>query len=86
MALGALPASVQRMVLGQGMRPVLAGLAFGLAGAIVLTRLWASLLYEVVAHGSADVLRGGVPARRGRGGCRASSRRGGRRRWIRWWR
>jgi ABC-type antimicrobial peptide transport system permease subunit len=26
---------------------VLAGLAFGLAGAIALTRIWASLLYEV---------------------------------------
>ncbi len=47
MALGALPSSVQRMVLGQGMRPVLGGLALGLAGAIVVTRLWASLLYEV---------------------------------------
>jgi predicted permease len=47
MALGALPSSVQRMVLGQGMRPVVAGLALGLAGAIILTRLWASLLYEV---------------------------------------
>jgi predicted permease len=47
MALGALPSSVQRMVLNQGMRPVLAGLALGLAGAIALTRLWASLLYEV---------------------------------------
>ncbi len=47
MALGALPSSVQRMVLGQGMRPVFGGLALGLAGAIVVTRLWASLLYEV---------------------------------------
>jgi predicted permease len=47
MALGALPRGVQRMVLGQGMRPVFAGLALGLAGAIVVTRLWASLLYEV---------------------------------------
>jgi predicted permease len=47
MALGALPQGVQRMVLRQGMRPVAAGLALGLAGAIVVTRLWASLLYEV---------------------------------------
>jgi predicted permease len=47
MALGALPQGIQRMVLGQGMRPVVAGLALGLAGAIVVTRLWSSLLYEV---------------------------------------
>jgi ABC-type antimicrobial peptide transport system permease subunit len=47
MALGALPRGVQRMVLEQGMRPVVAGLALGLAGALVVTRLWASLLYEV---------------------------------------
>jgi ABC-type antimicrobial peptide transport system permease subunit len=47
MALGALPASVRRMVLGQGMRLVAAGLAVGLAAALMLTRLWSSLLYEV---------------------------------------
>jgi len=47
MALGALPGSVRRMVLGQGMRLVAAGLAAGIAAALMLTRLWSSLLYEV---------------------------------------
>jgi predicted permease len=47
MALGALPGTVQGMVLKQGMRLVLAGLALGLAGAFVVNRLWAGLLYEV---------------------------------------
>ncbi len=46
MALGALPGSVVRMVLRQGMRLVLLGLAIGVAGAFVLSRLFASLLYE----------------------------------------
>jgi putative ABC transport system permease protein len=47
MALGALPGTVRRMVLGQGMRLVGAGLAAGVAAALMLTRLWSSLLYEV---------------------------------------
>jgi len=47
MALGALPCSVRRMVLGQGMRLVGAGLAVGIAAALMVTRLWSSLLYEV---------------------------------------
>jgi predicted permease len=47
MALGALPGSVRAMVLRQGMRLVGIGLAVGLAGALILTRLWATLLYEV---------------------------------------
>ena len=47
MALGALPGTVRAMVLRQGMRQVLVGLALGVAAALVLTRLWASLLYEV---------------------------------------
>ncbi|HEY3205290.1 MAG TPA: ABC transporter permease, partial [Thermoanaerobaculia bacterium] len=47
MALGALPGTVRAMVLRQGMRLVGIGLALGLAGAFVLSRLWASLLYEV---------------------------------------
>ncbi|MFY9551033.1 MAG: ABC transporter permease, partial [Thermoanaerobaculia bacterium] len=47
MALGALPGSVQGMVLKQGMRVVAAGLVLGLAGAFVVNRLWSGLLYEV---------------------------------------
>ncbi|MGE5413544.1 MAG: ADOP family duplicated permease, partial [Syntrophomonadaceae bacterium] len=47
MALGALPGAVRGMVLRQGMRHVTAGLALGLAAALVLTRLWSNLLYEV---------------------------------------
>jgi putative ABC transport system permease protein len=47
MALGALPGAVRGMVLRQGMRHVAVGLALGLAAALVLTRLWSNLLYEV---------------------------------------
>jgi predicted permease len=47
MALGAAPASVRRMVVGQGLGLAAAGLALGVAGALVLTRLMTSLLYGV---------------------------------------
>ncbi|HJU65914.1 MAG TPA: ABC transporter permease, partial [Gemmatimonadaceae bacterium] len=46
-ALGAAPASVRRMVIGQGLRLVAIGLALGLAGSLALTRLMKSLLFEV---------------------------------------
>ena len=50
MALGAQTLDVLRLVVGQGMRPVLFGLMIGLAAALALGRLIASQLYEVSAH------------------------------------
>ncbi|HXW05419.1 MAG TPA: ABC transporter permease [Vicinamibacterales bacterium] len=47
MALGARRGEVLRMVLGQGLQLVLVGLAIGLAGALVLTRLLSTLLFGV---------------------------------------
>jgi putative ABC transport system permease protein len=47
MALGALPADVLRMVVGQGARLAACGIAIGLAGAFWLTRLMESMLYGV---------------------------------------
>jgi putative ABC transport system permease protein len=49
MALGARAADVVRMVLGQGMRVAVVGIAVGLAAAFALTRLLSSLLFEVSA-------------------------------------
>ena len=46
-ALGAQPRDVRRLVIGEGMRPVVAGVALGVAGALALTRLMRSLLYDV---------------------------------------
>lgn len=47
MVLGATDAAVLRMVLWQGMRPVIAGLVVGLAAALALSRLMAGLLFGV---------------------------------------
>jgi putative ABC transport system permease protein len=49
MALGAQPASVLRMVLGQGMILVLIGVVIGLAASYGLTRIMTSLLFGVTA-------------------------------------
>jgi ABC-type antimicrobial peptide transport system permease subunit len=46
-ALGAQPAQLVRMVVGQGMRVAAAGLAVGLGGSLLLSRLIAGLLYGV---------------------------------------
>jgi putative ABC transport system permease protein len=50
MALGASPATVQKMVLGEGLRLTLAGIGLGLLAAFALTRLMQKLLFEVQAH------------------------------------
>ena len=47
MALGAQRADVLKMVVGQGLKLALIGVAIGIAGAFVLTRFLASLLYGV---------------------------------------
>ena len=47
MALGARPQDVLRLVLNEGLRVVLVGVAIGTAAALMLTRLMASLLFGV---------------------------------------
>lgn len=53
MALGATPRNVLAMIVRQGMRPVLLGIAMGAATALAVTRVLASQLYGV---GAADPL------------------------------
>ena len=50
MALGATPATVQRMVLSQGLRLTFIGIGIGLVAALALTRLMSQLLFGVQAH------------------------------------
>jgi predicted permease len=47
LALGARPGALFRLVVGQGLRPVAAGAAIGLAGAVAVTTLLESLLFGV---------------------------------------
>jgi putative ABC transport system permease protein len=50
MALGAQTADILRLIVNQGMQPVVFGLAAGLAAALALGRLIASQLYQTSAH------------------------------------
>lgn len=75
-ALGARASSVTMMVISQGIRMAAIGLAFGIAGALVVTRLVKSLLYGVSATdwmtfvtvatllGGTAILASYIPARR----------------------
>jgi len=49
MALGAQAASVLRMVVSQGLRPVLAGIAVGVGATYWLSRVMASQIYRIQA-------------------------------------
>src|SRR5262249_30658151 len=46
-ALGATPANVLTLIVGQGMRPILTGIGVGLIGAVGLSRFMSSLLFNV---------------------------------------
>jgi putative ABC transport system permease protein len=76
MALGAKSSDVLKMAVGQGLRLVFAGIVIGLAAALILTRVMASLLFGVSATDpatfatislvlfSAALLASYIPARR----------------------
>ena len=53
MALGAQTRDVLRLIINQGMRPVVVGLAIGIVAAFALGRLISSQLFEVSAHNPA---------------------------------
>jgi putative ABC transport system permease protein len=75
-ALGATPGDVLRMIIGQGLRTIFAGVAIGVTGSLALTRTVESLLFGVTAtdpltFGSVTLLLVGagllacyIPARR----------------------
>ena len=49
LALGAQRSDILRLVIGQGMAPIVCGMAIGLAAAIALTRVMSGLLFEIRA-------------------------------------
>ena len=60
MALGARPWDVLRLVLRQGMTLTFAGLVFGIAGALAVTRVMADMLYGVTATDTATFVSAGA--------------------------
>ncbi|MEO7064440.1 MAG: ABC transporter permease [Dokdonella sp.] len=56
MALGAQSADVQKMVVGQGMKHALVGVAIGVMAALALTRLMRALLFDVSASDPATYI------------------------------
>ena len=56
MAVGAERRDILRLVVGQGLRLVIVGVAAGLAGALALTRVLTSMLYGVTATDPATFL------------------------------
>lgn len=50
LALGAMPAQIRLMMLGQGMRLLIAGLVIGFVGAVAMSRVIRSLLFGVSAN------------------------------------
>jgi len=66
LALGASPAGIRRLVLGQGARIVAASLGLGLGGAAALSRLLEGLLvgvapWDPATYAAATLLLGAVP-------------------------
>ncbi len=55
MALGAAPERVTRLVLGQGLRLTILGVAIGLAGTLAVRQLFAALLFDVAATDVATI-------------------------------
>jgi predicted permease len=76
LALGARPADLVRLVVGQGLWLVLAGVGLGLAGAIVASRALEGLLYGVTATDSATfAITAAAVAGTGLAGCYLPARR-----------
>jgi hypothetical protein len=69
MALGAQPASVAKLVIGEGLALALMGMGLGVVAAFGLTRLMGEAVVRRQRSRSADVYRGWLAARRRRAGC-----------------
>ena len=61
MALGAVPSDVRNLVLVEGLRLALTGVALGVGAALVLTRLMSSLVFGITTYRSRSLRRRGDP-------------------------